>query len=56
VLEAAIATYDDHRIAMCFSLAAAGGVPVHIRDPRCVAKTFPDYFERMATLLTPQPR
>jgi 3-phosphoshikimate 1-carboxyvinyltransferase len=56
VLEAAIDTYDDHRIAMCFSLAAAGGVPVHIRDPRCVAKTFPDYFERMATLLTPQPR
>ncbi len=56
VLEVAIDTYDDHRIAMCFSLAAAGGIPVHIRDPRCVAKTFPDYFERMATLLTPQPR
>jgi 3-phosphoshikimate 1-carboxyvinyltransferase len=50
--EASIDTYDDHRIAMCFSLAAAGGVPVHIRDPRCVAKTFPDYFDRLAVLTT----
>ena len=48
--EATIDTYDDHRIAMCFALAAAGGVPVHIRDPGCVAKTFPDYFGRLATL------
>lgn len=48
--EATVDTYDDHRIAMCFSLAAVGGRPVHIRDPRCVAKTFPDYFERLATL------
>jgi 3-phosphoshikimate 1-carboxyvinyltransferase len=40
----AIDTYDDHRIAMCFSLAALGGVPVTINDPDCVAKTFPDYF------------
>ena len=37
--EATIDTYDDHRIAMCFALAATGGVPVHIRDPRCVAET-----------------
>jgi 3-phosphoshikimate 1-carboxyvinyltransferase len=51
--EATIDTYDDHRIAMCFSLAAAGGVPVHIREPRCVAKTFPDYFEALARLVTP---
>ncbi len=48
---AAIRTYDDHRIAMCFSLAAynplvtAQPVPVRILDPRCVGKTFPDYFE-----------
>jgi 3-phosphoshikimate 1-carboxyvinyltransferase len=42
---AAIDTYDDHRIAMCFSLAALAGVPVRILDPRCVGKTFPDYFE-----------
>ncbi len=40
----AIDTYDDHRMAMCFSLAALGGVPVTINDPECVAKTFPDYF------------
>ena len=43
---AAIHTYDDHRIAMCFSLAAFNGEqPVRILDPRCVGKTFPDYFE-----------
>jgi 3-phosphoshikimate 1-carboxyvinyltransferase len=51
VREATIDTYDDHRIAMCFSLAAAAGVPVHIRDPRCVAKTFPDYFDRLDRLI-----
>ncbi|MBC7202258.1 MAG: 3-phosphoshikimate 1-carboxyvinyltransferase, partial [Pusillimonas sp.] len=41
---AEIATYDDHRMAMCFSLAAFGPVPVTILDPACVSKTFPDYF------------
>ena len=45
---AAIQTYDDHRVAMCFSLAALGGVTVRINEPKCVAKTFPDYFERFA--------
>jgi len=45
---AAIQTYDDHRMAMCFSLVALGGVSVRINDPKCVAKTFPDYFERFA--------
>ncbi|WP_198968918.1 bifunctional 3-phosphoshikimate 1-carboxyvinyltransferase/cytidylate kinase [Xylophilus sp. ASV27] len=46
---AAIHTYDDHRVAMCFSLAAFNpdGVPVRILDPKCVAKTFPDYFEAL---------
>ena len=39
-----IDTYDDHRMAMSFSLVALGGVPVTINDPGCVAKTFPDYF------------
>ena len=48
--EATIDTYDDHRIAMCFALAAAGGVPVHIRDPRCVSKTFPRFFAELASL------
>jgi 3-phosphoshikimate 1-carboxyvinyltransferase len=50
---AAIETYDDHRIAMCLSLAALGGVPVRIIDPGCVAKTFPDYFERFAEVGQP---
>ncbi|WP_457446194.1 bifunctional 3-phosphoshikimate 1-carboxyvinyltransferase/cytidylate kinase [Roseateles sp. P5_E4] len=50
---AAIHTYDDHRVAMCFSLAAFNGlvtdhaVPVRILEPHCVAKTFPDYFETL---------
>ncbi|MFL9710643.1 3-phosphoshikimate 1-carboxyvinyltransferase [Methylobacillus sp. Pita1] len=48
---AQIDTYDDHRMAMCFSLVALGGVPIVINDPNCVAKTFPDYFERFAMLL-----
>lgn len=42
---AAIDTYDDHRIAMCFSLAAMGAAPIIINDPGCTAKTFPSYFE-----------
>jgi 3-phosphoshikimate 1-carboxyvinyltransferase len=53
--EATIDTYDDHRIAMCFALAAAGGVPVHIRDPKCVAKTYPDFFNALRSLLRPAP-
>ena len=46
---ARIHTYDDHRMAMCASLAAfnPAGLPVRIEDPRCVAKTFPDYFETL---------
>jgi 3-phosphoshikimate 1-carboxyvinyltransferase len=49
----AIDTYDDHRMAMCFSLVALGGVPVRINDPGCVAKTFPDYFERYGSITAP---
>ncbi|MDO9259146.1 MAG: bifunctional 3-phosphoshikimate 1-carboxyvinyltransferase/cytidylate kinase [Polaromonas sp.] len=46
---APIHTYDDHRVAMCFSLAAfnPARLPVRILDPKCVAKTFPDYFEAL---------
>ena len=46
---ASIHTYDDHRVAMCFSLAAFNPqrLPVRIEDPKCVAKTFPDYFEAL---------
>ena len=47
---AAIDTYDDHRMAMCFSLVAFGGVALRINDPGCVAKTFPDYFGEFARL------
>jgi 3-phosphoshikimate 1-carboxyvinyltransferase len=46
-----IDTYDDHRMAMCFSLAAFGGAGVRINDPKCVAKTFPDYFERFMSVV-----
>lgn len=50
---ASIHTYDDHRVAMCFSLAAfnPAGLPVRIEDPKCVAKTFPDYFEALFSLV-----
>jgi len=59
---AAIHTYDDHRIAMCLSLAAFNGLagvepplPVRILDPRCVGKTFPDYFEALFHLARARP-
>ena len=54
---AAIHTYDDHRVAMCFSLAAfnPAGLPVRILDPKCVAKTFPDYFEALFALTQARP-
>jgi 3-phosphoshikimate 1-carboxyvinyltransferase len=51
---AAIDTYDDHRMAMCFSLAAFA-TPLRINDPNCVAKTFPDYFARFATVAKAAP-
>lgn len=47
---AAIDTYDDHRIAMCFSLVALSNTPVTINDPKCTSKTFPDYFDKLAQL------
>ncbi len=45
-----IRTYDDHRMAMSFSLASLGGVPVTIHDPGCVAKTFPEYFQAFQSI------
>lgn len=48
--ETTIDTYGDHRMAMCFSLAALGGVPVTINDPDCTAKTFPDYFDVLTSI------
>lgn len=47
---AEIATYNDHRMAMCFSLVALSDTPVTILDPKCTAKTFPDYFEQLARI------
>ena len=43
-------SYDDHRMAMCFSLAACGGVDVIINDPKCTSKTFPTYFDVLGGL------
>ena len=48
--KALIDTYDDHRMAMCFSLVAIGGVPVRIDDPECVGKTFPEYFDVLRSI------
>ena len=52
---ATIDTYDDHRMAMCFSLVSLAGVRVRINDPKCVNKTFPSYFERFAEVAQPVP-
>ncbi|EHA8171237.1 3-phosphoshikimate 1-carboxyvinyltransferase [Salmonella enterica subsp. enterica] len=48
-----IGTYNDHRMAMCFSLVALSDTPVTILDPKCTAKTFPDYFEQLSRISTP---
>jgi len=53
LLPATIDTYDDHRIAMCFALAALGGVAVRINDPDCVRKTFPGYFAALRAITGP---
>ncbi|HTJ96953.1 MAG TPA: bifunctional 3-phosphoshikimate 1-carboxyvinyltransferase/cytidylate kinase [Rhodocyclaceae bacterium] len=53
IANAAIDTYDDHRMAMCLSLAALAGVPVRINDPKCVGKTFPEYFDAFARIAAP---
>lgn len=50
IQHAAIDTYDDHRVAMCFSLVALSDTAVTINDPKCTAKTFPDYFSRLASI------
>jgi 3-phosphoshikimate 1-carboxyvinyltransferase len=54
---ASIHTYDDHRVAMCFALATfnPAGLPVRIEDPKCVAKTFPDFFEALFSLVQADP-
>ena len=52
---AAIATYDDHRMAMCFSLASFGPADIRILEPGCVSKTFPSYFQAFADVTRPVP-
>ena len=52
---AVIDTYDDHRVAMCFSLVTLGGPYVRINDPKCVNKTFPEYFQTFAGITRPVP-
>ena len=52
---AGVDTYDDHRMAMCFSLAAFGPLPVLINDPDCVGKTFPNYFSEFLALIGQSP-
>jgi len=49
--DASIDTYDDHRMAMCFSLISLGAVGIRINQPDCVAKTFPNYFGEFAKLV-----
>ncbi len=53
-LAAEIETYNDHRMAMCFSLTCFGGVPVTLRDPGCTRKTYPNYFEDFNKILVGQ--
>ncbi|WP_239323712.1 3-phosphoshikimate 1-carboxyvinyltransferase [Snodgrassella gandavensis] len=48
-----ISTYDDHRMAMCFSLVSLLGTSIYIDDPQCVNKTFPEYFKVFASMCTP---
>jgi 3-phosphoshikimate 1-carboxyvinyltransferase len=50
IKQADIDTYNDHRVAMCFSLVALSDSAVTINDPGCTAKTFPDYFKRFASI------
>ena len=49
---ATIGTYNDHRMAMCFSLVALAGIPVSIDDPGCVRKTYPGYFDALAGIVS----
>jgi len=50
ILPTTVDTYDDHRMAMCLSLAAFGGVRIRINDPDCVRKTFPAYFAALQSI------
>jgi 3-phosphoshikimate 1-carboxyvinyltransferase len=51
IVPATVQTYDDHRMAMAFALVGLRAPGIRIADPNCVAKTFPDYFDRLAALV-----
>ncbi len=51
IRDAEVDTYDDHRMAMSLALAACAGVSVTVRDPKCTAKTFPDFFDKFFSLV-----
>ena len=51
ITPATIDTYDDHRMAMAFSLAACGGQEIVINDPGCTRKTFPTYFDALQSVV-----
>ncbi len=55
LVPATIDTYDDHRMAMCFSLASLGGIRVRINDPDCVRKTFPGYWDAFRAVVRSKP-
>jgi 3-phosphoshikimate 1-carboxyvinyltransferase len=55
ITPAIIQTYDDHRMAMAFALVGLRASGVQIADPKCVAKTFPDFFDRLQALVAGSP-
>lgn len=55
IIPARVATYNDHRMAMSFALAACAGIPVQIENPACTAKTFPDFFKTLFTMIGRNP-
>jgi len=54
LVPATIDTYDDHRIAMCFSLASLGGIALRVNDPDCVRKTYPGYWDAFRAIVRPE--
>ena len=54
LVTATIDTYDDHRMAMCFSLASLGGIAFRINDPDCVRKTYPGYWDAFRAIVRPE--
>jgi 3-phosphoshikimate 1-carboxyvinyltransferase len=51
ILPAEVRTYDDHRMAMSFALAATAAPGIVIKDAHCVQKTYPNYFADLQQVL-----